>query len=47
MMVNRMVVETRQQEVFSHEETPAEQCAPVAFLRQAGLSYLRIEPFVD
>jgi putative transposase len=46
-MLDHMVEKARQQEVFSREDTPTEQCVFAAFLYHAGLSYRRIEPFVD
>lgn len=46
-MVDRMVEKARQQEVFSREDTPLRRCVLAAFLYHAGLSYRRIEPFVD
>ncbi len=42
-----MVEKARQQEVFSREDTPTEWRVLAAFLYHAGLSYRRIEPFVD
>jgi len=46
-MLDRMVEKARQREVFSREDTPTEQRVLAAFLYHAGLSYRRIEPFVD
>ena len=46
-MLDRMVEKARQQEVFSREDTPTERRVLAAFLYHAGLSYRRIEPFVD
>ena len=45
-MLDRMVEEARQREVFSLEDTPTEQRVVAAFLYHAGLSYRKIEPFV-
>ena len=42
-----MVEKARQQEVFSRGDTPTERRVLAAFLYHAGLSYRRIEPFVD
>lgn len=42
-----VVEKARQREVCSHEDTPPEQRVVVAFLYHAGLSYRKIEPFVD
>jgi len=33
--------------MFSQEDMPTERCVLGAFLYHAGLSYSRIEPFVD
>ena len=41
------VEKARQQEVFSREDTPTERRVLAAFLHHAGLSYRRMEPFVD
>jgi putative transposase len=41
------VEKARQQEVFSREDTPTEQRVFAAFLYRAGLSYRRIDPFVE
>jgi len=46
-MLDRMVEKARQQEVFSREDTSTERRVLAAFLYHAGLSYRRIEPFVD
>ncbi|WP_281194372.1 DDE-type integrase/transposase/recombinase [Halorubrum sp. F4] len=46
-MLDRMVEKARQQEVFSREDTPTERRVLAAFLYHVGLSYRRIEPFVD
>ncbi|MFB6191832.1 MAG: DDE-type integrase/transposase/recombinase [Haloarculaceae archaeon] len=46
-MLDRMVEKAREQEVFSREDTPTERRVLAAFLYHAGLSYRRIEPFVD
>ena len=42
-----MVEKVREQEVFSREDTPTERRVLAAFLYHAGLSYRRIEPFVE
>jgi len=46
-MLDRMVEKAREQEVFSREDTPLRRRVLAAFLHHAGLSYRRIEPFVD
>ena len=46
-MLNRMVEKAREQEVFSCEDTPTERRVLAAFLYHAGLSYRKIEPFVE
>ena len=46
-MLDRVVEKARQQEIFSREDTPAEQRVLAAFLYHAGLSYRKIEPFVE
>lgn len=46
-MLDRMVKEARQQEIFSREDTPTERRILAAFLYHAGLSYRRSEQFVD
>ena len=46
-MLDRMVEKARQQEVFSRKDTPTQRRVLAAFLYHAGLSYRRIEPFVD
>ncbi len=46
-MLDRMVTKVRQHEVFCREATPTEKRVLAAFLYHAGLSYRRIEPFVD
>ena len=42
-----MVEKARQEEVFSRENTLTERRVLAAFLYHAGLSYRKIEPFVD
>ena len=46
-MLDRMVETARQREIFCREDTPTEQRVLAAFLYPAGLSYRKIEPFVD
>ena len=46
-MLDRVVEKARQQEVFSREDTPTKRRVLAAFLYHAGLSYRRIEPFVE
>jgi hypothetical protein len=45
-MLDRMMEEARQQEVFSREDTPTEKRVFGAFLSHAGLSLRKIGPFV-
>ena len=42
-----MVEKAREKQVFSREYTPTERRVLSAFLYHAGLSYRKIEPFVD
>jgi len=46
-MLDRMVEKTRQQKGFSREDTPTERRVLVAFLYHDGLSYRKLEPFVE
>lgn len=46
-MLDRMVEKAREQEIFSREDTPTERRVLAAFLYHAGLSYRKIEPFVE
>ena len=46
-MLDRMVEKVRQQEIFSREDTPTERRVLAGFMYHAGLSFRRIEPFVD
>jgi putative transposase len=46
-MLDRMVEKARQQEVFSREDTPLCRRVLGTFLYHAGLSYRKIEPFVE
>jgi putative transposase len=46
-MLDCMVEKPRQQEISSREDTPTERRALGAFLYHAGLSYRRMEPFVE
>jgi putative transposase len=46
-MFDRKVEKARQQEVFSREDPPLGRRVLTALLYSAGLSYRRIEPFVD
>jgi putative transposase len=46
-MLDRIVKQARQEEVFSREDTPTEQRVLGAFLYHAGLSYRKISPFVE
>jgi len=46
-MLDRMVEKAREEEVFSREDTPTERRVLAAFLYHAGLSYRKIEPFID
>jgi len=42
-----MVEKARREKVFSREDTPTERRVLAAFLYHAGLSYRKIEPFID
>lgn len=42
-MLNRVVEQAREQDVFSHKDTPTEQGVEAAVLYYAGLSYRRVE----
>ena len=46
-MLDRMVEKACQEEVFSREDTPLGRHVLAAFLYHAGLTYRKIEPFVD
>ena len=46
-MLDHVAKKARQQEIFSREDTPTERRVFGAVLYHAGLSYRRIEPFVD
>ncbi len=46
-MFNRMIEKACQREAFFREDTLTERCILSVFLYQIGLSYRRIEPFVD
>ena len=46
-MLDRMVEKAREQDVFSREHTPTERRVLGSFLYHAGLSYRRIDPFID
>jgi len=46
-MLDRMVEKAREQKVFPDEDTPLRRRVLAAFLYHAGLSYRRIEPFVE
>ncbi|MFA9517324.1 hypothetical protein ACERIT_08920 [Halopenitus sp. H-Gu1] len=46
-MLDRLVEKARQQDVFSREDTPTKRRLLAAFLYHAGLSYRRIESFVE
>lgn len=46
-MFDRMVEKARQQEILSRGDTPTERRVLMAFLYHAGLSYRKIEPFID
>lgn len=46
-MLDHVSEKAREQEIFSREDTPTEQRALAGFLYHAGLSFRRIEPFVD
>jgi len=46
-MLDCVVEKAREEEVFSREDTPTERRVLAAFLYHAGLSYRKIEPFVD
>lgn len=45
-MLDCVVEQAREQEVFSREGTPTEQRVKPAFLYHAGLSYRRVERVV-
>jgi len=45
-MLDRVVEQARQQEIFSREDTPTEKRVEGAFLYHAGLSYRRVERVV-
>ena len=46
-MLNHMVEEAREEEIFCREDTATEQRVLASFLYQAGLSYRKIECFVE
>ena len=46
-MLGRVVEQAREQEIFCPEDTPTERRVLGAFLYHAGLSYRRIQPFVE
>jgi putative transposase len=46
-MLDRMAEKAREQEIFCREDTPTERRVLGAFLYHAGLSYRRIQPFVE
>jgi putative transposase len=46
-MLDRVVENAREEEVFSREDTPTEQRVEAAFLYHAGLSYRRVEQVVE
>ena len=46
-MFDCIVEKAREEEVFSRENTPTERRVLTGFLYHAGLSYRKIEPFVD
>lgn len=46
-MLDYLVEKARQQEVISREDTPLRRRVLATFLYHAGLSYRRLEPFVE
>ncbi len=46
-MFDHVLEQVREQEIFSREDTPTEQRVLAGFLYHAGLSFCRIEPFVE
>ena len=46
-MLAHVLKKAREQEIFSRDDTPIEQRVLANFLYHAGLSFRRIEPFVD
>ncbi len=46
-MLDRIVKQARQEEVFSYEDMPLDRRVLAAFLSHTGHSYRKIEPFID
>jgi len=46
-MLDRVIREAREQEIFSREDTPTDQRVEAAFLYHAGLSYRRVEEVIE
>ena len=46
-MLDHIIEQAREEEIFSREDTPTEQRVLAGFMYHAGLSFRRIEPFVD
>ena len=46
-MLDHIVDQAREEKIFSREDTPTEQRVLAGFMYYAGLSFRRIEPFVD
>jgi len=46
-VLDHSIEQAREEEIFSREDTPTEQRVLAGFMYHAGLSFRRIEPFVD